>query len=142
EDVDDEKSKKRPLVIAIVLSTLAIVAYLMEAIAFGNILMLAAILTVFNVLVLRKAIRWFQNVFLVRLENFYERSLLYALGGKKPLIFFFGTIGLLIFSIVLLGIRAPNVLFFPDNQPALVNIYVAHPIGTDIEATNDFVNNM
>src|SRR5690606_27202383 len=33
EDVDDEKSKKRPLVIAIVLSTLAIVAYLMEAIA-------------------------------------------------------------------------------------------------------------
>src|SRR5690554_7410256 len=31
EEVDDEKSKKRPMIIAIVLSTLAIVAYLMEA---------------------------------------------------------------------------------------------------------------
>src|SRR5690606_171354 len=101
-----------------------------------------ALLTVFNVLVLRKAIRWFQNVFLVRLEHFYERSLLFVLGGKKPLMFFFGTIGLLFFSIILLAIRSPNVLFFPDNQPALVNIFVAHPIGTDIEATNDFVNKL
>src|SRR5690606_34839685 len=107
-----------------------------------NILMLAAIFTVFNVLVLRRAIKWFQSVLLVRLEGFYERSLLFALGGKKPYVFFFGTIGLLIFSIILLGIRAPSVLFFPDNQPALVNIYVAHPIGTDIEATNDFVHKM
>src|SRR5690606_34759366 len=56
--------------------------------------------------------------------------------------FLFGTVGLLIFSMVLLAIRSPNVLFFPDNQPALVNIYVAHPIGTDIEATNDFVEKM
>src|SRR5690606_10690664 len=92
--------------------------------------------------VLRKAIRWFQDVLLVRMESFYERSLMYALGGRKPYVFLFGTIGLLIFSIVLLGIRAPNVLFFPDNQPALINIYVAHPIGTDIEATNDFVHQM
>src|SRR5690606_32039289 len=142
EEVDDEKSKKRPMVLAIILSTMAIILYIAGAIAFANVLMLAAIFTVFNVLVLRRAIKWFQTVLLVRLEGFYERSLMFALRGKKPYVFFFGTVGLLIFSIVLLGIRAPNVLFFPDNQPALINIFVAHPIGTDIEATNEFVDLM
>src|SRR5690606_15242827 len=51
-------------------------------------------------------------------------------------------VGLLFFTIILLAVRAPNVLFFPDNQPALINIFVAHPIGTDIEATNTFVEQM
>src|SRR5690554_5332898 len=142
EKEDDEKSKKRPMVLAIILSTMAMILYLAGSIAFANILMLAAIFTVFNVLVLRNAIRWFQNVFLVRLEKVYERSLMYALRGRKPYLFFFGTIGLLVFSIVLLAVRAPNVLFFPDNQPALINIFIAHPIGTDIEATNNFVHQM
>src|SRR5690554_5099246 len=142
EKEDDEKSKKRPMVLAIILSTMAIILYLAEAIAFANILMLAAIFTVFNVLVLKKAIKWFQNVLLVRLEGFYERSLRYALGGRRPYWFLLGTVGLLFLSIILLGIRAPNVLFFPDNQPALINIFVAHPIGTDIEATNEFVDRM
>ncbi len=137
-----EKPKKKPLVIAIILSTMAIIGYLLGAIAFGNILMLGAILTVFNVFVLRKAIPWFQNVFLVRLENNYEKALHFVLKEKKPYFFLFGSIGLLLFSIVLLGIKSPEVLFFPDNQPALVNIYIVNPIGTDIEATNSFVKEM
>ncbi|HLT09048.1 MAG TPA: efflux RND transporter permease subunit [Cyclobacteriaceae bacterium] len=142
ETDDEEKSKKRPLVLAIITSTMAIILYIAGAIALGNIFMLVAVLTVFNIFILRKAIRWFQNVFLVQLENMYERTLLFALRGRKPYIFFFGTVGLLFFSIILLAVRAPNVLFFPDNQPALINIFVAHPIGTDIEATNTFVEQM
>lgn len=142
EDPNREKPKKRPLVIAVVLSTIAIIFYLTDAILMGNLFMLAAILIVFNVFVLRKALKWFQEVFLVGLENVYEKSLSFALKGGKPYLFLFGTIGLLFLSIVLVGVRAPNILFFPDNQPALVNIYVAHPIGTDIEATNRFMDGM
>lgn len=142
EQVDRKKSNKRPLVFAIILSTMAIILYIAGAITFGNILMLVAILTVFNVVFLRKAIKWFQEVFLLRLERIYERTLSYALTGGKPYLFLFGTVGLLIFSLVLLGIKSPNVLFFPDNQPSLVNVFIANPIGTDIEATNDFVDRM
>ncbi len=50
--------------------------------------------------------------------------------------------GLLFLSLVLLEIRAPKVLFFPDNQPQLVNVFVEFPIGTDIAATNSFVDRM
>ncbi|MCH6234353.1 efflux RND transporter permease subunit [Cognataquiflexum rubidum] len=139
ENLDIVKSKKRPLVIAFVLTVMAIIGYIAGWIAFANILMLAAIFTVFNVFVLRDAIRWFQNVLLVNLENTYEKTLAFALRGRNPYFIFFGTFLLLIFSVVLLGIRAPKVLFFPDNQPALVNIFIENPIGTDTEATNSFM---
>jgi multidrug efflux pump subunit AcrB len=81
-------------------------------------------------------------VFLVKLENAYEATLNYALRGKKPYLFFGGMFGLLFLSLGLLAIRAPKVLFFPDNQPQLVNVFVEFPIGTDIEATNAFVDKM
>lgn len=141
ENTDIVKSKKKPLRVALILALIAIGGYTAGWIAFANLLMLAAILTVFNVFVLRGAIRWFQNEFLVWLENTYETTLAFALKGKNPYFFFFGTILLLVFSVVLLGIRAPKILFFPDNQPALVNIFIENPIGTDTEATNSFMVN-
>jgi multidrug efflux pump len=142
QDVDMIKPKKKPLVVALVLSTLGIVFYIFGWIAMGNLAMLGALLTVFNVLLLRKAIRWFQNVFLVKLENAYEATLSFALEGKKPYIFFAGINLLLILSVGLLIVRSPKVLFFPDNEPALVNVFIEKPIGTDTEATNNFVLSM
>jgi multidrug efflux pump len=141
ENVDIVKSKKKPLRVALILAVLAIICYILGWIAFGNILMLTALLTVFNIFILRGAIRWFQNVLLVKLENMYESTLAFALKGKNPYLFFGGTVLLLVLSLVLLGIRAPKVLFFPDNQPALVNVFIENPIGTDTEATNTFMVN-
>ncbi|WP_162343879.1 efflux RND transporter permease subunit [Cyclobacterium salsum] len=142
QDVDEKKPVKKPMIVAAVLTFLAIVCYFIAWVALGNLLFLGALLTIFNVFALRKAIRWFQNVFLVKLENMYENTLRFALRGFKPYFFFGGTALLLVVSLVLLGIRAPKILFFPDNQPALVSIYMEKPIGTDIEATNDFVHQL
>ena len=142
QDMTDMRPKRKPLVAALVLSVLGIISYFIGWIAVGSLLLIGAALTLFNLFVMRRAIRWFQNVFLVRLEDLYERSLVYALKGRKPYIYFFGTILLLFLSVGLLAIRSPKVLFFPDNQPSLVNIFIEQPIGTDIEATNSFVNSM
>lgn len=142
QEIDPNKPKRKSLITALVLAVIAIICYVLGWISFGNLLMLGAILTVFNVFVLRKAIRWFQNVFLVYLENLYEKTLAYALRGKKPYIFFGGTVLLLVLSLGLLYIKAPKTLFFPDNQPALVNVFIENPIGTDTEATNNFVLGM
>lgn len=142
QDVDEDKPRKKPLVFALVASTGGIVCYVLGWMVMGNLLMLIAIFTIFNVLALRKAIRWFQNVFLVNLENVYEKTLNFVLHGKMPYLFLGGTFILLILSLVLLGIRAPKILFFPDNQPALINVFIENPIGTDTEATNSFVASM
>ncbi|MBN7810976.1 efflux RND transporter permease subunit [Algoriphagus sp. H41] len=136
------KPKQRSIITAGIFLVLATIFYLIGWTSMGTLSLVASILTLFNVFLLRNAIHWFQEVFLVRLENWYEATLSYALRGKNPYLFFGGMFGLLIFSLVLLGIRAPKVLFFPDNQPQLINVFIEFPIGTDINATNTFVDNM
>lgn len=142
EDLNIIKPKRKNLIIAGILTLVAMLFYLGSFIAIGNLLMIAALLTIFNVFVLRGAIRWFQNTFLVWLEDIYEKTLAFALKGRNPYLFFGGTILLLFLSVALLGVRAPKILFFPDNEPALVNIFIENPIGTDTDATNNFMVKM
>ncbi|SFU15653.1 Multidrug efflux pump subunit AcrB [Algoriphagus locisalis] len=142
EDVTKNKPKQKSIIIAGVFLILSTIFYLVGLTAFGTLMLVACLLTFFNTFVLRKAIRWFQTVFLVNLENRYESILKYALSDKRPYFFVGGTVLLLFLSLVLLGVRAPKVLFFPDNQPQLVNVFIEFPIGTDIEATNEFVDGM
>ena len=136
------RPKQKSIITAGVFLVLATIFYLIGWTSMGTLSLVASVLTLFNVFFLRNAIHWFQEVFLVKLENWYESTLQYALHGKRPYFFFGGMFGLLIFSLVLLGISAPKVLFFPDNQPQLVNVFVEFPIGTDINATNAFVDKM
>lgn len=142
EDISKDKPKQKSIIVAGVLLILSALFYLIGWTAFGSLMLIACVLTVFNIFVLRKAIRWFQSVFLVNMENMYESTLTYALNGKKPYGFLGGTVILLVLSLLLLYVRAPQVLFFPDNQPQLINVFIEFPIGTDIEATNEFVDGM
>lgn len=142
EDVNKEKPKQKGVIVAGILLVLSALFYLVGWTAFGSLMLISCVLTVFNIFLLRKAIRWFQTVFLVNLENMYESILQYALNGRKPYAFLGGTVLLLVLSLMLLVVRAPKVLFFPDNQPQLINVFIEFPIGTDIEATNEFVDGM
>jgi multidrug efflux pump len=107
------------------------------ATGFGNMLILAGLLGLLNTYVLYPTTRFSQNSLLPRLEEAYERFLKYALSGRRPWAFFFGTVGLLFLSVVLMGLFPPKVLFFPDNQPQYLNIFISKPIGTDLEETNE-----
>lgn len=83
--------------------------------------------------------RWatyFQNVTLVRLEERYTKVLRFALTGRTPYLFLFGTIGLLFSSFIILGLAAPKVEFFPENQPQQIFVYAEYPEGTSIDKTN------
>ena len=104
---------------------------------FGNLAILTAIMLWVYKYFLAGAVDYFQYKSLKKLENFYEKVLKYALRGRKAYVFFFGTIILLIFSFVLVGIAQPNVLFFPENEPNQIITYIEYPQGTDIEKTNE-----
>lgn len=104
---------------------------------FGNLAILASIMLWVYKYFLAGAVDYFQYKSLKKLENFYERILKYALRGRKAYVFFFGTIILLIFSFVLVGIAQPKVLFFPENEPNQIITYIEYPQGTDIEKTNE-----
>ena len=102
----------------------------------GNLFVLGGVIGLLNRYLLTPATAWFQNKLLPALENSYERLLRFTLRGAKPWLFFYGMIGLLFASLVLLGMFPPKVEFFPQNEPQYVNVYIDMPIGTDIEETN------
>lgn len=105
-------------------------------VATGNLLIAFAFLLELNLLVLTPLSDKFQHKVLPRLENGFEKLLKSALGGKKPIIYFVVTIFLFFASIVIMKNAGLNVLFFPDNEPRYVNVYLEAPLGTDIEETN------
>ena len=106
---------------------------------FGNLLIVFGIIGVLNLLFLQRMESWFKDTFLTHLEKFYSRVLHFALRGKNLLLFFGGTVLLLLVTIGLYFSSMPNVVFFPTGDPNYVNIICELPIGTDIKATNDFV---
>ena len=82
------------------------------------------------------AAHWFQYAWLPRLEARYEKFLRYALMKHHPRTFLLGTVGLLIFAFILLGVFPPKTLFVPTNQPMFINVFIEAPIGTDIQKTD------
>ncbi|MFN4762287.1 efflux RND transporter permease subunit [Gillisia sp. Q332] len=105
--------------------------------AIGNLMIFGAIMLWIYKYVLSRGVDYFQYKALKKLENNYEGFLKFALRKKKAYVFFFGTLLLLIFSFVLVGLVQPNVLFFPENQPNQIITYIEYPEGTDIEKTNE-----
>ncbi len=113
-----------------------------ESIGWGNFWILLGLLIVLNMILLTPAANRFQNSFLPRLENLYEKVLNFALSGRKPIVFTFGIFMLLIFSFVLLGMFTPKVEFFPDNYPRYVNVFIEKPLPTGIEPTQELALTM
>ena len=66
--------------------------------AFGLLLAMAGVLRIVNTKYLTPATKWFQNIFLPKLESLYERTLRFTLIGRRPRYFFIGTFGLLFFA--------------------------------------------
>ncbi len=130
-------NKKKAVILSAVLSALGVLFLFASITGLGNLLLLFGIMIVLNVFVLLPMTIRFQQAFLPRLERAYERFLRVVLKGYRPVGLVFGTFGLLILSIMLIGVFQPKVEFFPVNQPNFVNIFVSHPIGTDIETTNE-----
>ncbi|MCO4815065.1 MAG: efflux RND transporter permease subunit, partial [Flavobacteriales bacterium] len=128
---------KRTLIHSGVLFALGLILVLLGFLGMGNLMIAIAFIILLNKYVLSPGTKKFQNGFLPRLENKYEGFLSYALQGKRPLKFFLGTVGLLFFTIVLMNVIPPKVDFFPVNQPNYVNVFISHPIGTDITVTNE-----
>ncbi|MDD2985470.1 efflux RND transporter permease subunit [Flavobacterium sp.] len=105
----------------------------------GNLMLFFAVMLWIYKYFLIQAQDFFQKIILVWMENKYQTFLQFALKGRKPLLFLLGTFGILILSFVAVGIAKPNVLFFPENQPNQIMVYIEFPEGTDIKKTNEFV---
>jgi multidrug efflux pump subunit AcrB len=102
----------------------------------GNLSIILSGLVLLNGLLFVPGTVWFQNRFLPKLEVGYQKFLSWVLQKKRPVWIITGTFFTLILSFVLTGIFPPKVLFFPENQPNYINVFVELPVGTNIAETN------
>ncbi|MEM7484361.1 MAG: efflux RND transporter permease subunit [Bacteroidota bacterium] len=108
--------------------------------ALGTLMLFTAILLWIYRLFLRNWANGFQNKILPRWERLYERTLRYALSGKKAIFIAVGTFVLLFVAIAGFIFSAATqrtaIEFFPDNTPNQITVYIEYPEGTDIKKTN------
>jgi len=118
---------------------LSVVFYLSDMFSMGTIFATLAALTVINAYILRPVSSWFQDKFLVWLEEAYLKTLRFSLTAWRPIALFLFTVVLLFASIGLVVVMAPDVEFFPANDPKYINIFLEAASGTDIEKTNETI---
>jgi multidrug efflux pump subunit AcrB len=119
----------------VVLGLIAIVCYIKGSLAIGNLMIFFALFMIIHRLFLYKVIENFQTKAWPSFQRGYTKLLVWGL--KRPYTLLLMTLGLFIFSIVLMGITKPNVVFFPQGDPNNIFIYAKLPEGTDPSKTNE-----
>jgi multidrug efflux pump len=78
----------------------------------------------------------FQQRVIPRMLQIYEKTLRWALRGKRPVRLLWELIILFFLSLVVFAISKPNVLFFPSGDPGSIYVNIKMPIGTQVEVTD------
>lgn len=141
-----EIRKKRVLVFASVAIGVGLILAFAKVTVLSNLLIISGAITFLNIYVLTPLSRRFQN-FLPRIEEIYKSTLKFAIKGWHPYLFFWGTVVLMVVSIgifgsVLMSPSKPNLEYFPKTDPLYVNVFIEFPVGTDIETTNEFTQDI
>lgn len=108
----------------------------------GNLLFWPGILTLIYLWGIEPLTNKFMAGGLPRLERWYEGNVQKILSKNNAAKTLLATVGLFVLCFILMAVIPPKVVFFPDNQPNLANIYIEMPVGTDIEETNRITNEM
>ena len=133
---NDIKNTKGLLKLFVGLVVVGMIMLFLGENSLGNLSLVIAGLIILNGFVFRPGTNWFQNVFLPNLEFGYQNFLKWVLHKKRPIWVILGTFFTLILSFILTGLFPPKVLFFPENQPNYINVFVELPVGTNISETN------
>ncbi|MFI5164566.1 MAG: efflux RND transporter permease subunit, partial [Bacteroidia bacterium] len=141
-DEDEKKSKwtKGAKITSVIFGALALLFYLGRNFGMGNFILLLLGLNMLYRFVMESWVKSFQTNVWPAFTEKYKSLLSWCLNhaGRTMLI----TIGIFIFSIVLMGVRSPKVVFFPKSDPNFVFVYLSLPIGTDPAYTNNVLKDV
>lgn len=131
-----KKSRKSSRKTAIILGAIALLGYISGSLAFGNLMLVFMGLYFLHKYALKHTIEKFQNKAWPKVQEKYKQLITWALIGKRPLGLLGATMGLLVFSFILVGIVKPKVDFFPNAEPNFTYVYIKLPVGTDQRYTD------
>lgn len=139
-DTGRRRFKKKDRVVMVVFLALAAIGYLSGSIGFGNFIVFLYLFILLEKFVLEKWIHSFQNKTWPAFQNWYVKWLQRAL--HHPIKTILITAGIFIFSIVLLGLRGMDFVFFAKGDPNFAYVYLNLPVGTDQAYTNTVLKNV
>ncbi len=127
---------KKAKILMIVMLVVAGIFYATKVYGLANFLVFAVIMILLFHYVIKKMITTFQEKTWPFLMRIYARQLRYVLQGARPIWILFGMVGLFFATIFLTGLAKPTVLFFPENDPNNIYVYVKMPSGTHQNVTD------
>jgi multidrug efflux pump len=136
EEEAQRKNKKGFKITSIIFGVVALLIYLTGNFGLGNFVVVIYGLYCLNRFVMYKYIENFQNKTWPSVQEGYRKLITWCLKGSRPIFLLVGTIGLLFFSIFLVKVRSPKVVFFPQASPNFVYTYIEMPVGTDQVVTD------
>ncbi len=122
-----------------VMAALTGLSYIVGWTSMGTFILIMALLVALYQIVLYDLSAWFQRMVLPWLEGYYLKMLRFTLKGRNSILSLALVLALLFLSIAFFGIRHGEVQFFPVNEPRFINVFAELPIGSDIQASSEFM---
>ena len=122
---------KKMFIIGVVMLFLALIFYVSGLFGIGNFVIFCLIFFLLFQFFIKKWIYYFQNTIWPWIMRQYHKTLVYFINKRRPYYLFGGIVTMFFLTFIILGIKKPAVLFFPDNQPNSIDAYVNMPVGTD-----------
>ncbi len=139
---EDGKPKwtKGTKITSIIFVSIAALFYLGRNVGMGNFVILLLLLHLAYKFWITKSVKKFQDKTWPAFRERYGRALTWCL--ERPWRTLLMTVGIFIFSIVLMSVRKPKVVFFPKSDPNFVYVYLNLPVGTDPAYTNEVLKDI
>ena len=135
--ISETTSKKKVAIPSMILMGMALLFLISGQVVSANFIGITGTFLLLNAYLIYPASVWFKDTAMGKLEVMYDRFIQFALRNGNPYKLLGGTFLLLIVSMGLLSAFMPKVIFFPNNEPKYLNIFIEKPIGTAIEETNE-----
>jgi multidrug efflux pump subunit AcrB len=119
---------------------IALLCYVSGVFGMGNFVITLYGLFCLNKFVLIDVIQNFQEKQWPKVQVKYEKILEWCIQGTRPYFLLLSVIGLLFFSFWFVGVRKPNVVFFPESDPNFIFTYISLPVGTDQAYTDSITH--
>ena len=126
-----------------IMAVLAVIFYLSHffgqaanSFAIANFLTITILLVLLFHFVIKRMITAFQDKIWPYFMRIYEKQLRYVLKGGRPVWVLVGMVVLFVATMFITGIVKPTVLFFPNNDPNNIYVYVKMPVGTHQDITD------
>ncbi len=131
EKLMDAKRRKKIIFRALAMFVVGALLHIVKWHGIANFIIIMGAIYLLYTFAIRRLTDVFQKKTWPTFSNWYERQLRFLLVGKRPRNLLLIITALFFFTLILVGIAKPKVLFFPENEPNNISILIEMPVGTN-----------